>query len=212
MKKLTLAFCILLAGSPLAHAMDTTTNKTVGNAEAGKTKNTTCVACHGTDGNSPMTIYPKLAGQHASYTIKQLQNFKAGKRQDPIMAPMAVALSEQDMADLAAYFESQAVQPGQANEELVEQGKRIYLGGDQKSGVSACAACHGPHGKGNPASKYPVIGNQHADYTVKQLQAFKSGSRGAGTDDPNQIMMIDIASRMTEGEMKAVASYIQGLN
>jgi cytochrome c553 len=210
MKKLTLAFCILLAGSPIAHAMNG--DKIVGNAETGKTKNTTCVACHMADGNSSITIYPKLAGQHPSYTIKQLQNFKAGKRQNPIMAPMAAALSDQDMADLAAYFAAQPIQPGQANEELVKQGQRIYLGGNQVGGVSACVSCHGPHGKGNPAAKYPVVGNQHADYIVKQLQDFKAGNRGAGTDDPNQIMMIDIASRMTEAEMKAVASYIQGLN
>lgn len=214
MKKLTLAFCILLAGSPIAHAMDaaTSTNKVVGNAEAGKTKNTTCVACHGADGNSPIAMYPKLAGQHVNYTTKQLQNFKAGKRQDPVMAPMAMPLSDQDMADLAAYFASQTIQQGQASEELVKQGERIYLGGNQISGVSACAACHGPRGKGNEAAKYPAVGNQHADYIVKQLQDFKAGKRGAGTDDPNQIMMVDIASRMTEGEMKAVASYMQGLN
>ena len=135
-----------------------------GNAEAGKTKSATCAACHGADGNSVNPEWPKLAGQHPSYIAKQLANFKDDARVNPSMSPMAKPLSEQDMADLAAYFSSQAAKPGEADQTKVALGEQMYKGGNNATGVAACAACHGPTGTGNPASNFPSLSGQHATY------------------------------------------------
>ncbi len=179
-----------------------------GDAAAGKTKSATCAGCHGPDGNSANPLWPKLAGQHEKYLVKQLKDFKEGRRNDPTMAPMAAPLEEQDMADLAAFFSSQTIKQGAADPELVELGEKIYRGGNMTSGVAACMACHGPSGKGNPQANFPALAGQHADYTVLQLKRFASGERA---NDAGK-MMRSIASKMTEAEMKAVASYIQGLH
>lgn len=179
-----------------------------GDAAAGKTKSATCAGCHGPDGNSANPLWPKLASQHEKYLVKQLKDFKEGRRSNATMAPMAAPLGEQDMADVAAYFASQKIQPGAADPELVELGERIYRGGNMTSGVAACMACHGPSGRGNPQANFPALGGQHADYVVAQLKAFAGGERA---NDAGK-MMRSIAARMTEAEMKAVASYIQGLH
>jgi cytochrome c553 len=178
-----------------------------GNADQGKNKSTTCVACHGVDGNSANPEWPNLAGQHASYIVKQLQAFKAGKRTNPVMAPMAAGLSDQDVEDLAAYFASQTVHGGEANPGKLALGQKLYRGGDSKAGAAACQACHGPTGSGNPAALYPSIRGQHATYLAAQLRAYKSGARKT---DQNQIME-NIASALSEDEIDAVASYAQGL-
>jgi cytochrome c553 len=171
-------------------------------------KSAVCAVCHGADGNSTNALWPKLAGQHENYIVQQLKNFQSGDRQDPSMSPQAANLSEQDMLDLAAYFASQTINGGSAFKDSLMLGQKIYRGGNKETGVAACIACHGPNGKGNPAAKYPTISGQHAAYTLKQLQDYKSGKRKA--TDKAEIMR-DIAIRMSEAEMQAVTNYIQGL-
>lgn len=178
-----------------------------GNAEAGKTKSATCAACHGADGNSVNPEWPKLAGQHPSYIAKQLANFKEDARVNPSMSPMAKPLSEQDMADLAAYFSSQAAKPGEADQTKVALGEQMYKGGNNATGVAACAACHGPTGAGNPASNFPSLSGQHATYIKNQLNAFRKGERA---NDAGK-MMRNVAAKMTDAEIEAVAEYIAGL-
>jgi len=179
-----------------------------GDAEAGKAKAATCTACHGTDGNSAAPNFPKLAGQHASYTAKQLADFKAGARTDATMNAMAAPLSEQDMADLAAFYSTQQVKVGTAAADKVEHGETLYRAGNTATGVSACAACHGPTGSGNAMANFPSLSGQHADYTVAQLKNFRAGARANDAGS----MMRSIAGKMTDAEIEAVAQYIQGLN
>lgn len=183
----------------------------------GKEKAAACLACHQADGNSVNPEWPKLAGQIPSYTVKQLRDFKAGRRADPTMGPMATPLSEQDMKDLAAYYEHQQIKPGAGKAELLAAGRKIYRKGNFDSAVTACMGCHGPTGEGYkfwetvlaapPAVMAPVITSQHATYVVKQMQAFKSGARN---NDVGRVMQI-IASRMTDEEIEAVAEYIATL-
>ena len=179
-----------------------------GNPKAGKAASTTCAACHGADGNSSNPVWPKLAGQGEPYLIKELHDFKSGKRKNPIMNPMAASLSDQEIANLAAYFTSQKRTLGAADPKLVEAGQKIYRGGDAQTGVPACMACHGPAGEGNPQARYPALGGQHAEYVAAQLKAFRSGQRA---NDP-AAMMRTIAARMTDSQIDAVASYVQGLH
>ncbi len=179
-----------------------------GDAAAGKAKSASCSGCHGMDGNSVNPEWPKLAGQGDRYLGKQLQDFKGGARKNAAMAPMVAALNEQDMADLSAFYSSQTVQAGSADEKLVELGQKIYRGGNPASGVSACTGCHSPSGAGNPLAGFPALSGQHARYVENQLNAFKSGER---SNDAGK-MMRTIAAKMTEKEIKAVASYVQGLH
>ncbi len=170
-----------------------------------------CVACHGVDGNSAAAIYPKLAGQHAEYTAKQLSNFKPAKegekplRENAVMAGFAAMLSPEDMRDVSAYLESKTQKPGTAkNKATLELGQKIYRGGIAEKKVPACAGCHSPSGAGIPA-QYPRIGGQHAQYTESQLSAFRSGTRG------NSAQMTAISARLSDVEIKAVSDYIAGL-
>lgn len=178
-----------------------------GDATQGKEKAATCAGCHGANGNSMNPEWPKLAEQHAGYLVKQLKEFKSGERTNATMSPMAAPLSEQDMQDLAAYYTAQQLDHGKADPQLVELGEQIYRAGNKTSGVSACMACHGPAGTGNPAANFPALAGQHATYTEIQLKAFRSGERA----NDYGAMMRNIASKMTDEEIKAVASYIQGL-
>jgi len=170
-----------------------------------------CAACHGADGNSTGGAYPKLAGQHAEYLVKQLHDFKSqgGKpplRVNPIMAGFAAALSDQDMINVAAWFSSQTPKPGYAHDaKTVELGRSIWRGGIASRGVPACAACHGPTGQGIPV-QYPRLSGQWAEYIVAQLDAFGQGTRN--NSDP----MHAIAHRMSDDEVKAVADYAAGLH
>jgi cytochrome c553 len=175
-----------------------------GSVEAGQQKSAVCMACHGPDGNSLNPEWPNLAGQHASFIVAQLEAFKSGERQNPLMSPMAVGLTEQDMLDLAAFYAAQAPAALEADPALVEAGRKLYLGGNQETGVSACIACHGPTGRGNPMALYPVISGQHATYLASALRAYASGERV-------NTMMQEIAARMSEEEIAAVSAYIQGL-
>lgn len=179
-----------------------------GDPIAGKTKAEPCAACHSADGNSVMPDWPKLAGQSAKYIEQQLTAFKSGERKNDLMAPMAAALSEQDMADVAAYFSSQKVTIGKADPDLVEAGESLYRGGDSDRKIPACMACHGPTGSGNPAAAFPSLKGQHTTYIMKQLKAFRSGERHT---DANAVMR-DIAERMRDSDIEAVASYVAGLH
>ena len=185
-----------------------TTAQAAGDAEAGKSKSAMCAACHGPDGNGPAPTFPKLAGQHAAYLAKQLAEYKSGERQNATMNGMAAALSEQDIADLAAFYSSQQVTLGKAAEDKVEAGEAVYRAGNTATGVSACAACHGPTGSGNPMANFPSLSGQHADYTVLQLKAFRAGERANDAGS----MMRGVAKKMTDAEIEAVAQYIQGLH
>ena len=201
MKKLVViaATCALLGSAPAALA--------AGDPTAGKAKSATCAACHNADGNSAVAQYPKLAGQSADYLVKQLQEYKSGARANPIMVGMVAPLSPQDMEDLAAYFAAQQIARGAANPALAPVGEALFRGGNLTNGVAACAACHGATGAGNPAAKFPALAGQHADYIEIQLKAFRAMERA---NDAGQ-MMRGVAAKMTDPEIKAVASYVQGL-
>jgi cytochrome c553 len=183
-------------------------NVGAGSAEKGQAKAAPCVACHGVNGNSVNPEWPNLAGQHASYIKRQLAAFKNDARQNPLMTPMAKPLSDEDMADVGAYFSAQALTANlEADASKVSLGEKLYRGGDAQKGVPACAACHGPRGNGNPAAGYASLRGQHATYTAAQLKAYRAGTRQT---DPNQ-MMRNVAANMTDEQIDAVAAYIQGL-
>lgn len=180
-----------------------------GSAEAGKAKSLTCTACHGPDGNSANALWPNIAGQNAPYLLQQLQAFKSGVRQDPLMSAQAMLLTDEDMADLAVYYESlPAAVQAVKNPGSVDRGEALYRGGSSASGTSACLACHGPTGRGNPAAKYPALQGQHADYTAKQLNDYKSGARKT---DGKTRMMREIAATLSADDIAALSSYVQGL-
>jgi cytochrome c553 len=178
-----------------------------GDPATGKQKTTLCNACHGDEGASTTPVWPNLAGQHAEYIRKQLHDFKDGKRSEPQMSPMAATLSDVDIEDLAAYYASLKPAPGEAAPETISTGETIYRAGNPDTGLVACIACHGPDGSGNPASMYPALSGQHAEYTAATLKAFKAEVRA--NDDKN--VMRTIASKMTNEEIEAVANYVQGL-
>jgi len=180
-----------------------------GSAEAGKSRSVTCAACHGPDGNSQNPEWPNLAGQNERYLIKSLQAFKDGSRSNVLMTGQVIALTDEDISDLAAYYAAQTAVSLTADPALVETGERLYRGGNMDRSVSACIACHGPTGRGNPAAGYPKLAGQHATYTASQLLAYASQERKSDVTE-NQ-MMRNIAALLTEDEIQAVASYIQGL-
>jgi cytochrome c553 len=174
-------------------------------AKGEATFNAVCAACHGAGGNSAVPVNPKLAQQHPDYIVKQLQEFKSGKRANPIMMGMAASLSDDDMKNVAAWLGTQKAQPGFAKErDLVALGERIYRGGIADRQIAACAGCHNPTGAGIP-SQYPRLSGQHADYAVAQLTAFRDGVR------KNSVQMTQVAAKMNDREIKAVADYIAGL-
>ena len=208
MKNTLVSICATAALAFTASAAQAT-SLVEGSAEAGKSKAITCTACHGPDGNSSNPLWPNIAGQGAGYIVAQLRAYKDGTRQDPLMTSQAMLLSDEDMADLAVYFESlpQASQ-AVADASLVDKAEALYRGGNVSDQTSACIACHGPTGRGNPAAKYPALNGQHATYTAKQLRDYASGARKS---DGKTQMMRDIASKLSEDEIVALASYIQGL-
>jgi cytochrome c553 len=166
---------------------------------------TACVSCHGAAGNSTIVQNPKLAGQHDAYIHKQLVDFKTPQRNNPIMSPIAKALTDEDMKNISAYLDKQAQKPGAAkNKDTLEMGKKIFRGGIAEKNVPACAGCHAPNGAGIPA-QFARLGGQHQDYTAAQLIAFRSGAR------KNSPQMSTIAKRMADDEIQAVSDYIAGL-
>jgi cytochrome c553 len=198
---------LLCAG--LAHA-ETPATTLLGNAKDGEAKAAACGACHGMDGNSADATYPKLAGQNESYTARQLAQFKSGKRVNPVMAPFAASLSEQDMHDLGAFFASKQATPGQTDEAYVARAQQLYRAGDSALGVPACMACHGPSGRGMAGAAYPQLSGQWADYVIAKFGAWRSGT--AWGDDEHAKIMPEIAQRLGGAVSAAVASYAQGLH
>lgn len=202
MRKLLVSLAVTLGVVSVAHA------EISGNPSAGREKAQVCAACHGQNGISAVPTFPNLAGQQASYLAKQLIEIRDGVRNVPQMAGIVAGMSDQDMADLAAYFSTQDPNLGQADPELAEQGEELYRAGNLAKGIPACSACHTPTGKGIGTAKYPALSGQHPQYTVSTLQDFANGER---SNDPNAIMR-GIASKMSDAEMKAVANYVYGLH
>lgn len=164
-----------------------------------------CASCHGADGNSGSPAYPKLAQQHPEYLVKQLQEYKSGKRNNAVMKGFASVLSDDDMKNISYWVTTKKVKPGFAKDkELVALGERIYRGGISDRQVPACAGCHSPNGAGIP-SQYPRLGGQHADYSIAQLTAFRDGVR------KNNLPMTQVAAKMNDREIRAVSDYIAGL-
>lgn len=180
-----------------------------GDAEAGQGKVAVCGACHAADGNSPAPNFPKLAGQGERYLLKQLHDIKSGARPVIEMTGMLDSLSDQDLADIAAYFASQQTSVGAADPNLVEHGEALFRGGKLAEGMPACIGCHAPDGAGLAAAGYPKLGGQHAQYTAKQLTDFREGDR---TNDGDAMIMRSIAAKLSNKDIEAVASFIQGLH
>lgn len=179
-----------------------------GDKDRGQAKALTCVACHGVDGNSANPEWPNLAGQHPSYIVRHLRAFRDGERVNALMSPMAMGLSDQDIEDLAAYFSAQAARPtGETDPAKLALGQRLFRGGDPARAIAACAGCHGPAGAGNPGAGFASIKGQHAIYTAAQLRAFRSGERKS---DSNQ-MMRGVAAKLSDADIDALASYLQGM-
>jgi cytochrome c553 len=203
MKKLALVLFTAIVTSSVSIAV-----LAQGDAAAGQAKSALCATCHGADGNSELSINPKLAGQSAVYLAKQLRDYKSGARANATMAAMVGSLSEQDMLDLAAWFSSQEVTLLGADADKIELGERIYRGGNKQLAVAACGACHGPKGAGNGPAGFPSLSGQHPEYTLMQLKSFRSGARA---NDSNS-MMRSVVERLTDTELEALASYVSGLN
>jgi len=207
--KIKLATLFALASLALPATQVQAQSLIAGSAEAGKARALTCTACHGPEGNSASPTWPNLAGQNAPYILAQLRAFQSGARQDPLMSGQAMILSDEDMANLAVYFESlpSAVQ-AVADVNLIDRGQALYRGGNLEDKSAACLACHGPTGRGNPAAKYPALQGQHAAYTAKQLNAYADGAR---TTDGKTRIMRDIAANLDKDDIAALSSYVQGL-
>jgi cbb3-type cytochrome c oxidase subunit III len=199
MNKLLIGLLLTLGITGVANA--------AGDAAAGQGKTAVCAACHSADGNSAIPNFPKLAGQNATYLVKQLKDIKAGSRQVVEMTGLLDNLNDQDIEDIAAYFSSKKIQGGKVAKDQLELGQQIYRAGLAKKGVPACTACHAANGQGMAAAGFPALSGQHAAYADKQLKNFRVGLRN---NDP-QAMMRDIAAKLSDVEIKAVSSYVQGL-
>lgn len=203
---LTVSFSIAYASEPQKVAkVDLTKGETLYTNGDSARNIAACVSCHGAAGNSTIVQNPKLASQHEVYIYKQLSDFKTSQRNNPIMTPIAKLLSDEEMKNIAAYLDKQVQKPGAAkNKDTIEFGKKIYRAGIAEKNVPACAGCHGPRGAGIPA-QFARLGGQHQDYTVAQLNAFRSGVR------KNSVQMMTIAKRMSDDEIQAVGDFIAGL-
>ncbi|MFT5220100.1 MAG: cytochrome c553 [Planctomycetota bacterium] len=175
--------------------------------EAGKMKSVVCAACHGADGNSSSGAFPSLAGQHASYLVKQLKEFKSGVRKEATMQGMASILSDLDMENVGAYYASQKAKPVAFDGDLIEKGEAIYRGGIAEVSVASCMSCHAPSGMGNGPAGWPSLKGQHPEYIAAQLNKFKNNQR----DNDAGRMMRNVAARMSDAEINAVSAYIAGI-
>ncbi len=186
-----------------------------GSAQDGATKAAVCTACHGPNGNSTNPEWPKLAGQNAVYIAEQLHLFKTGVRNNPIMKPLVAGLSDKDISDIAVYFEAQTPAGLEADPSYWKAGEALYMRGDRARDVPACAACHGPDGRGNLDAGFPALRAQQSVYVVKQLNDYASGARYQGANPAqasrNGVMMLTLAKRLTPEEIRDLASYVQGL-
>ena len=210
-----------VAPAPVAVAVESGPAK-AGDPKAGQTKAAACAACHGLDGNSADPQYPKLAGQHEQYIWRQLRLFKSLERDNAVMLGMSATLTEQDMRDIGAYFGSQKVLAGIADESVIaagpnagkkfyQVGEKIYRAGKPSDGVPACTACHGPAGAGMPGPSYPALAGQHAAYTTASLTAFRDG-KVWGKDKNANVIMSQVAKNLTDEEIQGLSSYLQGLH
>ncbi|HET8902983.1 MAG TPA: c-type cytochrome [Saccharospirillum sp.] len=210
MKKLIVGLAMLAGISGFAMAE--------GNAEDGEQYTESCAGCHGADGNSAAASFPKLAGQHESYLLKQLIDIKSGDRVVPQMAGLLDGFNEEQLADIAAYYASQEKTVGSADPDLVDLGEQLYRGGNMETGVPSCAGCHSPTGAGNGPAAYPMLSGQHAAYIESQLYKFQRGYRAsqpsaeARTNDGESRVMRTTAFRLKDFEIEALASYINGLH
>ncbi|WP_458128866.1 c-type cytochrome [Pseudomonas sp. Z2-11] len=203
MNKLIVSLLLTLGISGVAHA--------AGDAAVGQAKAAVCGACHGPDGNSMAPNFPKLAGQGERYLVKQLKEIKDGKRVVLEMTGLLNNLSDQDLADIAAYFASQKGSVGAADPKLVARGEALFRGGNLAKGLPACTGCHSPDGKGNAAAGFPHLGGQHAQYITKQLTDFRK-EEGGRANDGDAMTMRTIARKLSDEDIAAVSSYIQGLH
>ncbi len=196
---MSLCFGVALANEPAA------ASKKPDMAKGQATYTAVCAACHGADGNSGSPEYPKLAQQHPEYLVKQLTEFKSGKRANAVMMGMSMSLSEEDMKNIAAWLSHNNAKPGFAKDkELATLGEKIYRGGLSDRQVPACAGCHSPNGAGIPA-QYPRLSGQHADYVATQLSNYRDGKRN------NNLQMTQVAAKLNDREIKALADYVAGL-
>ncbi|WP_248747464.1 c-type cytochrome [Pseudomonas sp. MWU12-2037] len=201
MNKLIVSLLLTLGITGLAQA--------AGDAKAGQAKAAVCGACHGPDGNSMAPNFPKLAGQGERYLTKQMQDIKSGKRTVLEMTGLLTNLSDQDLSDIAAYFSSQQGSVGAADPKVVARGEELFRGGKLDQGMPSCIGCHSPNGAGNAAAGFPHLGGQHAQYIAKQLTDFREGNR---TNDGDTMIMRSIAAKMSNKDIDAVSSYVQGLH
>ena len=201
------------AAAPAANSSAAGTPFATGKVADGATKAAVCSACHGPNGNSANPDWPRLAGQSAVYIAQQLKLFKSGVRANPVMMPLAAGLSDQDMADLAVYYEAQTPLGLEADPSYWQAGEALYLRGDAAHGIPACVACHGPVGRGNLGSGYPELRAQQAQYVVKQLNDYASGARykNGAQATPNAVMMFTIAKRLSAEQIRDLASFVQGM-
>ncbi|WP_434593890.1 cytochrome c4 [Pseudomonas sp. R4-83] len=203
MNKLIVSLLLTVGISGFAHA--------AGDAAAGQAKAAVCGACHGPDGNSMAPNFPKLAGQGERYLTKQLKDIKDGKRVVLEMTGLLTNLNDQDLADLAAYFASQKGSVGAADPKIVARGEGLFRGGNLDKGLPACTGCHSPNGSGNAAAGFPHLGGQHAQYIAKQLTDFRKED-GGRANDGDAMTMRTIARKLSDEDIAAVSSYIQGLH
>lgn len=202
MKKLIAGVVLGVSLTTLAHG--------AGDPQAGEQNAAVCAGCHGQAGQKPvMGVYPKLSGLGAKYLYNQLVAIKSGDRAIPEMTGLLDNMSERDLQDLAAYFNSQDMIVSQANPDTIDRGAALYRGGNLATGVPACAGCHNPQGTGNEPGGYPALGGQNAEYVIKQLNAYRDGTRNTGA---NAAIMMDVAAKLTDAEIEAVANYVSGLN
>ena len=205
MNKLLVSLLLTLGITGAANAAE----PVKGDAAAGQAKTAVCGACHNPDGNSMAPNFPKLAGQGEKYLEKQLHDIKSGKRTVLEMTGMLTAFNDQDLADIAAYFSSQKGSVGAADPKLVERGRALFNGGDVEKGLPACTGCHSPNGAGIALAGFPHLGGQHASYVAKQLTDFREGNR---TNDGDATTMRTIAAKLSNKDIEALSSYIQGLH
>jgi len=204
------------AAGPSAASTETPSEPfSTGKVEAGATKSAVCSSCHGPNGNSTNPEWPRLAGQSAVYVAQQLRLFSSGIRNNPIMKPLAGTLKDQDISDIAVYYEAQTPSGLEADPSYWQAGEALYLRGDEAKEVPACVACHGPVGRGNLTGGYPALRAQQSVYVIKQLNDYASGARYTGPDvlkvNPNAAMMLTIAKRLSAEQIRDVASYVQGM-
>ena len=206
MKKLAIISCLLLSWSYAGNSL-------AADAAAGKTKSAACTACHGADGNSAAPTFPKLAGQGEKYLLKQLRDIRDGARPIPAMTGQLNGKTDEDLADIAAYYSAQARSGSHTKPELADLGAQVYRAAVAERGVPACSACHSPNGKGNAPAGYPALAGQHAEYIETQLRAYRKGYEDAAgrTNDGDAKIMRTIAFGLSDGQLTAVASYAAGL-